>query len=153
MITVTLSADCQIEFGGKNIYNDMSVRKISTPANVDSKRGKSSVWGVPFVWCFGGPEEWDEDNTVVLNYVGEGLPIFQEIDGEDVLIGHEDYSIMGGDTEMVNQTTGAEYYPTDDGGQSGLYIDIFRMSNRGKQVIERFFPSIGVVEVTGLPNV
>tara|TARA_R110000796_G_scaffold60642_9_gene140333 strand:- start:19459 stop:19920 length:462 start_codon:yes stop_codon:yes gene_type:complete len=153
MITVTLSADCQIEFGGKNIYTDMNVREISTPANVDSKRGKSSIWGIPFVWCFGDAEAWDEKNTVVLSYVGEGLPVYQEIEGVNELIGYEGHSIMGGDTQMVNQTTGAQYYPTNDGGQSDLDVDIFRMSNRGKQIIERFFPSIGVVEVTGLPIV
>ena len=48
---------------------------------------------------------------------------------------------------MVNED-GTDKYVTYDGGEVGLKSVIYIMSNYGKQIIEEFFPGVGVVEVT-----
>ncbi len=128
MITITLTQNCGIKAGGLDIYAS-GVRKISCPANINSGREVSATWNIPFNWCYGEANEWSAENTVQLK------------------INDSENNIMGQDFIMTNED-GSDKYETNDGGETGLKSVIYIMSNYGKQIIEEFFPGIGVVEVT-----
>jgi len=128
MITITLNKNCGIKAGGLDIYAS-GVRKISCPANINSGREISSVWNIPFNWCYGEANEWSAENTVQLK------------------IEASERNIMGQDFVMVNED-GTDKYETNDGGETGLKSVIYIMSNYGKQIIEEYFSNIGTVEVT-----
>ena len=132
MITVQLNENSGVKLEGIDLFNEMGITHISTPANLNSFRDKSPIWNIPFNWRFGTPEDWNAGKSVVLTY-------------ED-----SDYSIMGQDFYMVNTATGADKYTTSDGGINPLCLDslIYIISNYDKQIIEEYFPAIGIVTVS-----
>lgn len=128
MITITLTEDCGIKAGGLDIYAS-GIRKISCPANINSGREISPIWNIPFNWCYGEANEWKAENTIQLKIEGS------------------EKNIMGQDFEMEDEN-GDDKYVVSNGGEEGLKSVIYIMSNYGKQIIEEYFPGIGVVAVT-----
>lgn len=134
MITITLKKDCGIKAGGLDIYAS-GIRKISCPANINSGREVSEIWNIPFNWCYGESVEWKKENTVLLSIKIDEIEKTPNIMGQDFLMVKED---------------GTDKYETFDGNETGLKSVIYIMSNFSKQIIEEFFPEIGIVKVTNL---
>ena len=130
MITITLTENCGIKAGGLDIYA-AGIRKISCPGNIGTGRETGQTFNIPFNWAYGEATEWNCNNTVQLKIV----------DSEK--------NIMGQDFEMENED-GYEKYEYSDGEKTGLSALHYAMSNYGKQIIEEYFSTIGIVEITYL---
>jgi len=129
MITITITENCGIKAGGLDIYAS-GIRKISCPGNIGTGRETVQTFNIPFNWCYGESTEWKAENAVQLSIEGS------------------EKNIMGQDFEMENEN--GDKYTYSEGGKTGLEALHYMMSNYGKQIIEEYFSTIGVVEVTYL---
>ena len=125
MVTITLDENSGITSGELSVFPSKSL--ITGFVNIKTD---GISWYFSSIWKYGTAEEFNAEKVVRF-----------------------DNLILGTDEFIINPETGAENYPSTDGGYADYRVMLFRACDMFKQVLENKYPNlVGQVTITGIPS-
>ena len=125
MVTITLDENSGITSGELSVFPSKSL--ITGFVNIKTD---GISWYFSSIWKYGNAEEFNTEKVVRF-----------------------DNLILGTDEFIINPETGAENYPSTDGGYADYRVMLFRACDMFKQVLENKYPNlVGQVTITGIPS-
>ena len=125
MVTITLDENSGITSGELSVFPSKSL--ITGFVNIKTD---GISWYFSSIWKYGNAEEFNSEKIVRF-----------------------DNLIIGTDELIINPETGAENYPSTDGGYTDYRVMLFRACDMFKQVLENKYPNlVGQITITGIPS-